>query len=68
MGYRKNELLICAYQKIPISNSVECNLEFCGLIVMENPLRPESAPVIEMLNEADIRTLMVTGEVSITVC
>ena len=35
---------------------------------MENPLRPESAPVIEMLNEADIRTLMVTGEVSITVC
>ncbi|KAL5467469.1 hypothetical protein EMCRGX_G031695 [Ephydatia muelleri] len=43
-------------------NSVECNLEFCGLIVMENPLRPESAPVIEMLNEADIRTLMVTGD------
>ena len=29
---------------------------------MKNPLRPESAPVIEILNEANIRTVMVTGE------
>ena len=29
---------------------------------MENALRPESAPVIETLNRASIRTVMVTGE------
>ena len=44
------------------SGSVENNLEFCGLIVMKNALRPESAPVIATLNEANIRTVMVTGE------
>ena len=48
--------------KKPVRASVECNLQFCGLIVMKNPLRPESAPVIEILNEANIRTVMVTGE------
>ncbi|CAL1530484.1 unnamed protein product [Lymnaea stagnalis] len=45
---------------------VENELIFLGLIVMENRLKPQSAPVICELNEADIRTIMVTGDNMLT--
>ncbi|XP_078523058.1 putative cation-transporting ATPase 13A4 [Lissotriton helveticus] len=41
---------------------VESNLEFLGLMVMENQLKPETKPVLEELLEAKIRTVMVTGD------
>ena len=41
---------------------VECDLEFDGMIIMKNSLKPESAPVITVLKNADIRTVMVTGK------
>ncbi len=41
---------------------VETNLEFLGLIVMENRLKPQSMPVIQCLKEANIRTIMCTGD------
>lgn len=41
---------------------VECNLTFLGLVIMENKLKPETTPIIEELNEANIKTVMVTGE------
>ncbi|XP_078522756.1 putative cation-transporting ATPase 13A4 [Lissotriton helveticus] len=41
---------------------VESNLEFLGLLVMENQLKPETRPVLEELLEARIRTVMVTGD------
>ncbi|XP_078511981.1 putative cation-transporting ATPase 13A4 [Lissotriton helveticus] len=41
---------------------VESNLEFLGLLVMENQLKPETKPVLEELLEARIRTVMVTGD------
>jgi cation-transporting ATPase 13A3/4/5 len=40
---------------------VECDLTFLGLLVMENRLKPETAPVIQQLLEANMRTIMVTG-------
>uniref|UniRef100_A0A2C9M2A2 Cation-transporting P-type ATPase C-terminal domain-containing protein n=1 Tax=Biomphalaria glabrata TaxID=6526 RepID=A0A2C9M2A2_BIOGL len=45
---------------------VEHNLTFLGLLVMENRLKPQSAPVICELNDADIRTIMVTGDNMLT--
>lgn len=40
---------------------MEKNLNFVGLIVMENKLKPETTPVINELREANIRCIMVTG-------
>ncbi|XP_078523235.1 putative cation-transporting ATPase 13A4 isoform X2 [Lissotriton helveticus] len=41
---------------------VESNLEFLGLLVMENQLKPETKPVLEELLDARFRTVMVTGD------
>jgi magnesium-transporting ATPase (P-type) len=38
------------------------NLEFLGLIVMENRLKPETRDVIDRLKDANIRTIMCTGD------
>ncbi|GFO45210.1 cation-transporting ATPase, partial [Plakobranchus ocellatus] len=45
---------------------VENDLTFLGLLVMENRLKPESAPIIRQLLEANIRTVMVTGDNMLT--
>lgn len=45
-------------------SSIERQLQFLGLLVMENRLKPESAPVIELLKKARIRPVMVTGKSS----
>jgi len=44
------------------SESVENDLELIGLIVFENKLKPETTPVIQELQQANIRCVMVTGE------
>ena len=41
---------------------VEKDLEFLGLIIMENRLKPETCKVISGLKEANIRTIMCTGD------
>ncbi len=41
--------------------AVECDLNFCGLLVMENKLKPQTSPVIRELQQANIRTVMITG-------
>jgi cation-transporting ATPase 13A3/4/5 len=41
---------------------LENNLEFLGLIIMENRLKPETCRVISGLKEANIRTIMCTGD------
>ncbi|KAE9419029.1 hypothetical protein Angca_006670 [Angiostrongylus cantonensis] len=47
--------------KVPRA-SVECNLELLGLIAMENRIKPVTLGVINELNRARIRTVMVTGD------
>jgi magnesium-transporting ATPase (P-type) len=42
--------------------SLENNLEFLGLLVMENRLKPETKPVIDLLNRVNIRVIMCTGD------
>ncbi|XP_021372586.1 probable cation-transporting ATPase 13A3 isoform X2 [Mizuhopecten yessoensis] len=41
---------------------VEKDLLFLGLLIMENKLKHESSPVISQLRDANIRTIMVTGD------
>ncbi|XP_063775364.1 probable cation-transporting ATPase 13A4 [Pseudophryne corroboree] len=42
--------------------TVECDLTFLGLLILENRLKPETKFVLQELNEANIRTVMVTGD------
>ncbi|XP_054723213.1 LOW QUALITY PROTEIN: polyamine-transporting ATPase 13A3-like, partial [Uloborus diversus] len=41
---------------------LECDLDFQGLIVLQNRLKPETIPTLKILKDADIRTVMVTGD------
>ncbi|KAA0202259.1 hypothetical protein HAZT_HAZT011879 [Hyalella azteca] len=53
-----------AYHKIQKIDreDLECNLQFLGLLVMENRLKPETQSIIDQLKQANIRTIMVTGD------
>ncbi|KAF6384390.1 ATPase 13A5 [Rhinolophus ferrumequinum] len=42
--------------------TVESELTFLGLLIMENRLKKETKPVLKELNEARIRTVMITGD------
>nr|XP_033814879.1 probable cation-transporting ATPase 13A4 [Geotrypetes seraphini] len=45
-----------------IREEVESNLEFLGLLILENRLKSETKPVLKELNDALIRTVMITGD------
>ncbi|CAL7950959.1 unnamed protein product [Xylocopa violacea] len=47
--------------KLP-RDAVEQNLEFLGLVIMENRLKAPTIPVIKELRTADIHVLMITGD------
>ncbi|XP_063209792.1 polyamine-transporting ATPase 13A2 isoform X2 [Chroicocephalus ridibundus] len=47
-------------------DSAESSLTFLGFLVMKNVLKPESAPVIRLLRNANIRPVMVTGDNMLT--
>lgn len=40
---------------------MEKDLNFVGLVVMENRIKPETKPTIDQLHNADIKTVMITG-------
>ncbi|XP_025909352.1 cation-transporting ATPase 13A2 [Nothoprocta perdicaria] len=46
--------------------SVESGLTFLGFLVMKNVLKPETAPTIHLLRNANIRPVMVTGDNMLT--
>ncbi|XP_061444002.1 polyamine-transporting ATPase 13A3-like isoform X2 [Rhineura floridana] len=41
---------------------IECNMEFLGLVILQNKLKPETVPVLAELHRARIRLVMVTGD------
>lgn len=43
---------------------IEHNMDFLGLIIMQNKMKEVTASVLEQLRQANIRTLMVTGKSS----
>lgn len=45
---------------------VEANMEFLGLIIMQNKLKAETTAVLKDLRRANIRTVMVTGDNMLT--
>ncbi|XP_072334440.1 polyamine-transporting ATPase 13A2 isoform X3 [Scyliorhinus torazame] len=47
-------------------NSVESEMTFLGFLIMRNILKRETRPVIDSLNRANFRTVMVTGDNMLT--
>ena len=45
---------------------MESDLHFLGLLVMENRLKPVTKDIIQNLNECKIRTIMATGDNTLT--
>jgi magnesium-transporting ATPase (P-type) len=45
---------------------VETDLDFCGLIVLENKLKVESTPCIMELKSIEIEIIMATGDAALT--
>ncbi|XP_056234149.1 polyamine-transporting ATPase 13A3 isoform X1 [Seriola aureovittata] len=45
---------------------IETNMEFLGLIIMQNKLKAETPAVLQDLHQANIRTVMVTGDNMLT--
>lgn len=68
-GYR---VLAAARRTVPVASlprllrqpraDMEKDLQFSGLIVMENRLKPQTQGVIRQLQEANIKVVMVTGD------
>ncbi|XP_021249012.1 probable cation-transporting ATPase 13A5 isoform X2 [Numida meleagris] len=58
--------LLSLPEDVDVSNlereEAESELEFLGLLVMENRLKPETKPVLRELAAARIRSIMVTGD------
>uniref|UniRef100_A0A023F2U2 Cation-transporting ATPase n=1 Tax=Triatoma infestans TaxID=30076 RepID=A0A023F2U2_TRIIF len=47
-------------------DEAESSLTFLGLVIMENRLKPQTTGVIHMLRDANVRTIMVTGDNMLT--
>ncbi|XP_070609984.1 polyamine-transporting ATPase 13A3 isoform X4 [Erythrolamprus reginae] len=47
-------------------DAIEAGLDFLGLIVLQNKLKPETPDVLDDLRKANIRTVMVTGDNMLT--
>eukprot|EP01132_Coremiostelium_polycephalum_P000436 gene436-551_t len=73
-GYR---VLACAYRDYDpqlthsintdlLRQSSEESIRFIGFIIMENKVKPQSQPIINTLQKAFIRTIMVTGDNPLT--
>lgn len=43
-------------------DQIESDLDFYGLLIMQNAMKPETSGIIAELAEAGIRTVMVTGD------
>ncbi|XP_050315902.1 polyamine-transporting ATPase 13A3 isoform X2 [Anthonomus grandis grandis] len=61
MAHKELKMSYAKVQKVQ-RDALEKDLNFLGLIVLENRLKPETYPCIQALNEAAIRVIMVTGD------
>uniref|UniRef100_A0A673TCD6 ATPase 13A3 n=1 Tax=Suricata suricatta TaxID=37032 RepID=A0A673TCD6_SURSU len=67
LAHRKLESKLTWHKVQNISRDViETNMDFMGLIVMQNKLKQETPAVLEDLHKANIRTVMVTGDNMLT--
>ncbi|XP_060054475.1 polyamine-transporting ATPase 13A3 isoform X3 [Erinaceus europaeus] len=67
LAHRKLESKLTWHKVQNISrDAIENNMDFMGLIIMQNKLKQETPAVLEDLHKANIRTVMVTGDNMLT--
>ncbi|XP_072722511.1 polyamine-transporting ATPase 13A3 isoform X4 [Ciconia boyciana] len=67
LAHRKLESKLTWHKVQTISrDAIESNMDFMGLIIMQNKLKQETPAVLEDLRKANIRTVMVTGDNMLT--
>ncbi len=66
LAYRTIDFDPAQLRKDELRRECESHLTFLGLVVMENKLKPESAPTLERLRAANVRPVMVTGDNALT--
>ncbi|XP_059498532.1 polyamine-transporting ATPase 13A3-like [Stegostoma tigrinum] len=67
LAHRKLEAKLTWHKVQNVNRAViEGNMEFLGLIMMQNKLKPRSIPILSELRRACIRTVMVTGDNMLT--
>uniref|UniRef100_A0A8D1UFK3 Polyamine-transporting ATPase 13A3 n=1 Tax=Sus scrofa TaxID=9823 RepID=A0A8D1UFK3_PIG len=67
LAHRKLESKLTWHKVQNISrDAIENNMDFMGLIIMQNKLKRETPAVLEDLHKANIRTVMVTGDNMLT--
>ncbi|XP_020772878.2 LOW QUALITY PROTEIN: polyamine-transporting ATPase 13A3-like [Boleophthalmus pectinirostris] len=67
LAHRRLETKLSWHKVQALSRDViEQNLEFLGLIIMQNKIKEETSGVLKDLHQAHIRTLMVTGDNMLT--
>ena len=58
---------LCSHElKILKREEIEWDLTFIGLLIMENKIKPETLPSIQKLQEANVMTIMATGDNGLT--
>ncbi|CAF0867691.1 unnamed protein product [Rotaria sordida] len=55
-------------EQYPTRSSVECNLDFCGFVVLSCPLKPDSKVMIRELRHSSHHLTMITGDNPLTAC
>uniref|UniRef100_H2LIK4 P-type ATPase A domain-containing protein n=1 Tax=Oryzias latipes TaxID=8090 RepID=H2LIK4_ORYLA len=65
-GFRVIALAHRQLEHTHVLDLIETNMDFLGLIIMQNKIKPETAGVLHDLQRANIRTLMVTGDNMLT--
>lgn len=64
--FNKSEIAISSDNEINLNGNgpetLEKNLEFLGLVALEDPLRPEVPGAVQACRDAGIRVVMVTGD------
>nr|XP_048720435.1 polyamine-transporting ATPase 13A3 isoform X3 [Caretta caretta] len=67
LAHRKLESKLSWHKAQNINrDAIESNMDFMGLIIMQNKLKQETPAVLEDLHKANIRTVMVTGDNMLT--
>nr|XP_023407406.1 probable cation-transporting ATPase 13A3 isoform X2 [Loxodonta africana] len=67
LAHRKLESKLTWHKVQNVSrDTIENNMDFMGLIIMQNKLKRETPAVLADLHKADIRTVMVTGDNMLT--
>lgn len=61
LGARPLKMTYLKSQKVQ-RDEIENDLTFLGFLVMQNKLKPVTTSVIQTLNQANIRTIMATGD------